>query len=459
MSNNLIKNLEEGKGSVKEIFRRFKKRDFSGNAGQAVKNSSYLISTTLVAKFGSLLFTILLARILMPELFGLYFLALGTIVLFAGFSDFGISAAMVTFVAKTLGKNNPEKAKAYFSKTIRMKVWMVSIASLVLLASAYFIANNYYNKPIFYALLFGGLYIPISSFLGFFDGIFRAANKFKYILIKEIIFQLLRFSLVPLAIFFLLKSNINNELLMASIIFSLTICIGISLLILMFFTKRKISFIKEKRTILSKKEEKNMNKFIWPITLTVLSGVFFGYIDTIMLGHFVTGEFIGYYAAAFSLVASAAAIIGFTSGALFPIFARLKGKQLEAGFRKARTITILISFVAAIITFLSAKYIILIVYGADYSFAIPLLQILSLFILIGPMIGLYDMYFTSQERTKVIAFLLIITTLINIVLNWAFITYGLRFGMFEALIGASIATLISRGVYLFGLGFWKRFGR
>ena len=89
--------------------------------------------------------------------------------------------------------------------------------------------------------------------------------------------------------------------------------------------------------------------------------------------------------------------------------------------------------------------------------AVPLLQIFSLFVLIGPLIGLYDAYFTSQERTKVIAFLLIITTGINISLNWAFITYGLRFGMFEALIGATIATLISRGVYLIGLGFVKKF--
>lgn len=449
--------FNETQSTLKNIFNRFKKRDFSGNTGQAMKNSSFLLATTLVAKIGSLLFTIIIARMLMPELFGLYSLALATIILFAGFSDFGVSSAMVTFVAKSLGKKEPKKAKAYFSKTIRMKIWMVAIASLVLLVSAYLVANNYYNKPIFYALLVGGLYLPISSFLEFFNGIFRATNKFKYLLIKEIVFQFLRFGLVPLAIFFFLKANLGSELLISLIIFLLTICLGFSLLVFMFFAKRKIDFIKEKRTELSKKEKKNMNKFIWPITLTVLSGAFFGYIDTIMLGYFVTGEFIGYYVAAFSLVSSAAVIIAFASGALFPIFARLKGKQLEIGFRKARTITVLMSLIAVSIIFLFSKYVILITYGGDYAFAIPIFQILSLFILIGPTIGLYDMYFTSQERTKVIAFLLIGTTIINIGLNWAFITSGLRFGMFEALMGAVIATLISRGIYLLGLVFVKRF--
>jgi O-antigen/teichoic acid export membrane protein len=448
--------LNQEERDVKNIFTRIKNRNFSGNTGQAMKNSGYLITTTLVAKFGSLLFTIILARLLMPELFGLYSLALGTIVFFAGFSDFGIGKTMITFVAKALGMNNKKKAKAYFSRTWRIKILIVSITSLVLLISAYFIANFYYNKPIFYALLVGGIYLPISSFLGFIEGVFRSSNKFQYLLIKEVAYQILRLTIIPLAIFFLLKTTISKDILVSIIIFLLAICMGISLLIFVYYFRKKIPFFKEKRTILSSKEKKNMNRFVWPLALTVLSGTFFGYIDTIMLGHFVESEFIGYYAAAFSLAASAAAIIGFFAGALFPIFARLKGKALERSFRKTRTISLLISFSTAIVTFFVAKYAILIAYGNEYLPAVPILKMFSLFVLIGPIIGVYDAYFTSQERTKVIAILLIITTIINIGLNWTFITYGLRFGMFEALIGATLATLISRGVYLFSLGIYKK---
>lgn len=449
--------LERGGSDMKEIIYRLKTRNFKGTGGQAIKNSSFLLATTLVAKLGSFLFTVLIARMLMPELFGLYSLALGTIVLFASLSDLGVGTAMLTFVSKAIGKSNNKKAKAYFAKTFRLKIIIIIGSSLILLASAYFVANYYYHKPIFYALLAGGLYLPIFSFLGFFDGIFRATNKFKYLLIEEIVFQFLRFSLVPLSIFFLLRANVSSEVLIASIILILSLCVGIGFMVFIFFAKTKISFLKEKRTLLSKKETKNMNRFIWPITLTILSGVFFGYIDTIMLGRFVSAEFIGYYAAAFSLVASAAAIIGFGSGALFPIFARLKGKLLERGFRKTRLLVFLIAFSSAILTFLLAKYVILIVYGGNYVIAIPILQILSLFVLLGPLNGLYDVYFTSQERTKVIAFLLVIVTLINIGLNWAFITYGLRFGMFEALVGAAVATLISKVIYLIGLNIMKKF--
>ena len=106
--------IGEEEKDLKNVWSMFRKRTFSGNAGQAAKNSSFLLATTIVAKIGSLLITILIARMLMPELFGLYSLALGTIVLFAGFSDFGISAAMVTFVSKSLGEMNLKKSKSLF---------------------------------------------------------------------------------------------------------------------------------------------------------------------------------------------------------------------------------------------------------------------------------------------------------------------------------------------------------
>ena len=73
MKNNFIKN--EAK-DAKEILKRIKNKDFSGNEGRAIKNSSWQIATTLTAKIGSLLFTIIIARLMLPEIYGLYGLAL-----------------------------------------------------------------------------------------------------------------------------------------------------------------------------------------------------------------------------------------------------------------------------------------------------------------------------------------------------------------------------------------------
>ena len=80
--------IKEEEKDIKEIYRKFWKRDFSGNTGQAIKNSAYSFSTILVQKIGAIIFTIIIARLLMPELFGLYNLALTTIGLFVVLSDF-----------------------------------------------------------------------------------------------------------------------------------------------------------------------------------------------------------------------------------------------------------------------------------------------------------------------------------------------------------------------------------
>ena len=50
--------IKEEAKEVRGILGRIKNRDFSGNTGQAIKNSSYQLATLLTAKIGSLLFTI-----------------------------------------------------------------------------------------------------------------------------------------------------------------------------------------------------------------------------------------------------------------------------------------------------------------------------------------------------------------------------------------------------------------
>ena len=447
----------EEKNEIFSIFKRIKNKDFSGNSGQAIKNSIYQFSTSLVSKFGSLIFTIILARLLLPELFGLYSLALSTIVIFSVLSDLGIGSTLITFVSKNLGSNKPKKAKAYFVQLFKWKIVSSIFASFILILSAYYISNIYYSKPIFLALLAGALYIPIVNILGFLESIFVASNLFKYPFYKEILFQILRITVVPISIFLIIKTNISSESLTLGIILIISLCYFLVLTFLLIYINKKIKFLRKERDNLTKKELVSLKNFLLPLTATSLSGIFFGYVDTIMLGHYVSENFIAYYGAAFALISSASVIISFTGIALLPIFARLKDKILEAAFRQTLLVTSLIGIVGAIFTFLIAKYIIFVVYGADYEGAIMLLRYFSILIIFLPLSTLYTNYFISQEKTKFLSFLLIFITLVNIILNYFFITSGLRTGMEEAVIGACIATLISRGVFLAGLGFWKRF--
>ena len=120
----------------KNAFSRLRKKDFSGTTGIAVKNSYYQVFVNMAAKIGSLIFTIILARILLPELFGLYSLALSTIMIFTAFSDLGINQTMARFVSREFGKDNTKKARAYFLYLGKVKLFFTFLSIVFLMITA-----------------------------------------------------------------------------------------------------------------------------------------------------------------------------------------------------------------------------------------------------------------------------------------------------------------------------------
>ncbi len=452
-----------------EIADRFRRRDFSGNTGKVLKNSFWQIATTVAAKGGSLLFTIILARIMMPEIYGLYGLALSTILFFGVFSDLGITSGMGVYVAKLIDKR-PGKAKGHFYYFIRYKIYLLFFSSLLVLLLAGYLANIYYDKPIFYALLAGIIYLPIQQMINYISPIFNCRNDFKPQFVKEVVLQVSRLVLLPLGIIYFLKTlPLETYLLFVFVI--LSFCYFLSFLYIWILAKIKHPFGRARENKLSKKEKVDSWKFILPLSVTALSGIFFGLIDQIMLGHYVSGAYLGFYQAAFNLISSAAVLIGFGGAAAFPVLARLKGNRLEKGFLRGRNLTFLISVAALIFTFIVSKYLIQIVYGAEYLTAHFYLLPLSFLLISFPLITLYRMYYMSQKRSKIISILLIGSTLLNILFNFVFINLGLAFGpeiggllgfglplegMFWGVMGACVATILSRYIFLFGMVLGRR---
>ncbi len=440
-------NLKEEARDVKEVLSRLKKKDFSGNTGQAVKNSSYQLLANTIAKFGSLVFTIILAKMILPENFGLYSLALGTITIFTAFTGMGIGETLVRFVSKKLKENKTKKAKAYFVFLNKFRIILVSSMSIILIISSYWIANIYYQKPIFLALLAGALYLPLMSLTAFFESLFMSVNDFKKVFLKEALFQTLRFIVVISLTLILLNASVSSGTLISVIILSISLCYLIALFYYSISAK-KINFLKEKSEELSYEEIRNLKQFIAPLAAVALSGIFFGYVDIIMLGYFVNSESIGQYSAAFNLAASIGTILAFSAISLLPIFSRLKGKSLQTGLNKSRNLTLILSIMAAIVVFVLSKTIVELTYGVNYLDSIIPLKILSLAIILIPLTSLYASFFISQNKTKTLAFLLIATTILNVILNYFFIIRGLENGMLGAIIGVCYASIICKGIYL-----------
>lgn len=434
----VIKHIKRGKDEVFSILKTIKERKFEGNRGLVIKNSVYQFSTSIVSKIGSILFTMILARMLLPELFGLYSLALSTIILFASFSDLGILDTSVMFLSRELSKRRGNPG-GYYNYLLKLKMFLSISVSLLLVVSAYFIANSYYHKPIFFALLAGSLYILASGLLGFFAGIFQAENNFRKIFSKEAVFQFLRLIFVPIVILLTIKDS--DQLLIFSMFIALALSYFISFLYL--YLNRPTYEGYE----LKNDEKKKVNSSVILLTATILSGVFFGYVDTIILGRYVQSQYIGFYQAAMALIGSTGALIGF-SGVLLPIFSRLKGERLKRGLSKSIKITFAISLAIVLVAFPLLTFIVKLIYGAAYLSSVNLMKLLLLLVLIDPLISTYSAFHISQKNQKFVAKWILFATFLNILLNIIFIKFLLQYSDYAATFGAATATIISRGTYL-----------
>lgn len=442
--------IEQSGRDIKGLFTLIIKRDFSGYTGLAIKNSLYQFSTTFVSKAGSLIFTILLARLLMPELFGLYNLALSTILIFVSFSDLGIGQTLVKYVSGSLGKGNNAKAKRYYSYLFRMKILLLLVSALILAGSSYLISTYYYQKPIFLALLAGVFYLFFVGILQFVQFLFHSENKFKFLLLREILFQITRLIIIPLVIIYYLRNISSGELKVGAIILLLSFTWFLMLVFLSFAARKEISFIHEKTGEINLQEKNKLNKFAIKMAAFSLSGFFFGYIDMFFLGRFVLSEYVGFYSAAFSLVSGISPLILFSS-ALFPIFSRISGKRLERAFNKSLLITTILSVLSMIILFFISPFLINLLYGETYAASSSILRILSLLIFSLPLIGLYTSYYIAKGRPGPIAKIILVSTFVNIILNYFLIVWLIRYGQLAAVFGVSIATLISSYLCLISL--------
>jgi len=406
-----------------------------------LKNSVYNFTATFISKIGGLVFTIIIARMLLPELFGVYNLALSVILVATTFADLGVGTTYLRYVSKALGKNNRLKARSYFRYLFKIKGLLMILVIVIVLIIAKPLAYNIFNKPlIFLPIIFACLYILMLSLRNFFLGLFYALKDLSKIPIIELSLQLFKIIFSLLAILFF-----SHTFRVSGIFLALTLSAFLSFIVLFFLLG------KNKDLIFGRKIAIEKPKILHYLGYTGIAGIslmIFGSIDTLMLGRFVEVSYIGYYRAALGLVLAVAALLAF-SGILLPIFTQIHRQRLERGFQKTFRYIIMLAIPTAFGLMFVARYFILAIYGSEYMLSTSSLYDLSFLIITGPLIMLYSTIFQAKEKPKILAKFIIIALLINIILNYVLIKSLLTVNQEYAIIGAGLATLASR-IFLFG---------
>lgn len=393
-------------------------------ARTVLKNSFFNTSRTLISGIGGFVFSVVLARSLTPELFGIYALAMA-ICFFVLQLDPGTGSATIRYVSHALGRNDENLARGYFRFLLKARLILGFTFSLSLAILAKTLAFRVFDKPeLFIPLEVLSVFIFLFFLTDLLDCCFEAFQNFKYPALRHAIYESLRFGLV---VPFLIIGFFYG------IFIGITVAAFATLILMFLLLRKRYWFLFHGRA--AELEEKRILRFMGFMSIGSFSAVLFSYVDIIMLGIFLPTVYAGYYKAATTIIFGIAGLTAI-SGVLFPVFTRLEGKNLEDAFKKVFRYSSILSFPFAVNLAYFSERIISVVYGVEYlQAALPLL-ILSPIIVFNST-NFFGSLFGAKEKPEYTTAVSLASMTLNIILNYFLI---LRFGM----IGAAIATTVSR---------------
>lgn len=422
-------------------------KDKAGGIGKSVlRNSLQHSLSTLINRVGGLIFTVIIARLISPELFGIYSLTLSLMLIALTFADFGFGQTLIRFVSDALGKNNKILARSYFRYLLRIKVLTTFAFSILLFLVAKPVSLLIFKNPdLIFPIWASSLYLFVVTILDFLTFTFFAVKKVKFYTLREIISQVLRISLAPAAVIFL-----SVKFKVVGIFVALTIASIAALIVTIYYLRKNYSFLFDGKTIPI--DKKRVLRFSFLLIIGILPGVFFTYIDSIILGAMVPVEYVGFFRAAYTISTSIGSLLLFYL-VLFPFFTQLEGKELQNLFKKIFHFSSIIAFPLAFGVALFSAQIITLLFGQEYLSAALPLKILSFMILDLALFSYFPAIFQAKEKPEVPTKLVAIAATLNVVLNLLLIRYFVSIDVSLGMIGAAIATFISRFAFGFAIGF------
>ncbi len=116
-------------------------------ARRVLQNAIYNSSSVLIGNLAGLVILIYVARVLKPELFGIYSLAISIAFLLMTFTDLGINATVVRYVAYAHGKADVELVRGYIRSLGKFKVFLVLLVASALFLFSDILAIQVFDKP------------------------------------------------------------------------------------------------------------------------------------------------------------------------------------------------------------------------------------------------------------------------------------------------------------------------
>jgi len=323
--------------------------------------------STVILAVGS----ILLARFLGPEYYGIYSITLAVPAILISLIGLGLDYAVTRFSARFRSENRPEQLLSLIRSVTAFRMALSLIAWLLCFLYSDFLASTLLNRPE------AGLYIRVSSFLVIFQALFNllynlyvGLDRYDVGAAVKVFMSIVKSTSAPLLV--VAGLGVFGAVLGHVLGFAASAVVGISLLYLGPYrslrsimrdgVERGGSFVRGLKTMIS---------YGFPLYASSLILLLADQYRLILLAYNVSDAEIGNFQAAGNLASLLVVISTPISMALFPAFSKLDptGEDVRKAFHYSVKYTGMLIVPAALFTILMSRSLVELVYGDRYMLA------------------------------------------------------------------------------------------
>jgi len=366
------------------------------------KNTLWLFSGTAGGRVIRIVVTIMAARILGAEQWGVFAYATTLAAFFSIFSDIGINAILTREVAK----NHAAKDR-YLSTAFYLKIALIAASTGLIL----FIA------PFFIKIAGVQEILPFIALLFVFDGLrgfALALNRAFELMEREAAVELItNVAITTLGVTVLLVSPTPQSLAMAYAGGA-----GIGALVALWTLRGHFRHVLTRFTA---RLVRPMVASAWPFAILGFLGGIMTSTDVIMLGWIRSAVDVGLYSAALRIVQMLYMFPALVSSAMLPVFSRLAKDEsrdkMSSLFSTTASLLMLVALPITLGGIILSRHLIDAVFGAQYAGSVVALQILFLTILIYYPLSLAGNVIFAYDKQKYFIGFAALGALGNVILN------------------------------------------
>lgn len=384
------------------------------------KNMSWLLVSQIVASICGFIWTILIARYLGVNDYGILGFAISLTAIVAITLDWGISTHIVRHIA-----TDYDSAPKYLGNAIPLKsiftigTIFITLIILILMKSD--------ELTITITLLFLIERILI-SFIGLFNGCFQAFEEGKY--------QGIQNTLVNIILLIFILITIFTDLGIYGISISYVVANVIALIYEYYVLQKHIA---KPKFEFDKSFCKKITILSLPFAITGLLYSIYYSIDIVMLTSMVGNSATGIYNATYKLISVLNLFYSIYAAVIFPVMSKFyknDEKLLLISFEKSVKYLMLIIVPIAVATTLYSLDIIQLIYGHEYDAASSVLSILIWTVCLLFVSGACNTLLNASHKEVSVTKIYLIAAIFNVCLNFIMIPY-LSYN------GAAITTVLS----------------